>query len=133
VPTTLTDLPAGHVFEPLTLTIDPERVRAYCAAAGDSLSVYDDAGFVPPLAIAAFALGVLLESVSLPGGSLHANESLTFRKAVPAGASVECQASLAQRSQRSGWVVSVLDSDIRLDGETAITARATVLSPQAGS
>ena len=128
--TVLTDLPAGHVFDPITLNLDAGRTRAYRDAIGDTLPFYDDAGAVPPLAVAAVALGALLESVSLPPGSLHVNESLGFRRAVAPGSEIECRAVLTQRSVRGGLVVSVIDSEIRAGGETAVTARATVMSPQ---
>ena len=111
------------------MQIDAERVRAYCAATGDSLALYEQAGVAPPLAVAAFALGVLLESVSLPAGSLHASEALSFKAAVPLGAEVECRAVLVQRSVRGGYVVSVIESDLVLDGASALTARATIMSP----
>lgn len=127
--TVLTDLSAGHTFDPITFTVDSERARAYRAAAGDTLSLYDVSGVLPPLAVAALALGALLEHVSLPPGTLHASESVSFKAPVPAGARLECRASLAQRSQRAGWIVSVLDSEISHDGRVAVTARATVLSP----
>jgi acyl dehydratase len=129
VPTVLTDLSAGHVFEPIAFTISPDRAAAYRAAAGDSLPLYDESGFVPPLAVAALALGALLEHVSLPPGTLHASESLVFKSPVHAGSPLECKAMLAQRSQRAGWIVSVLDSEISQQGAVALTARATVLSP----
>jgi hypothetical protein len=126
---TLTELPAGHVFEPLSIVLDAERCRAYREATGDTLDVYEAQRAVPPLAVAAFALGVLLENVGLPAGTLHANESLQARKVVPEGSTVECRARVAQRSQRGGWVVTVLESDLVLAGETAVFARATVLCP----
>jgi acyl dehydratase len=127
--TVLTDLAAGHAFPPIPFTISAERARAYRAAAGDALALYDNGGFVPPLAVAALALGALLEHVSLPDGTLHASESASFKAPVPPGAALECQASLVQRSQRSGWIVSVLETNIVHEGETAVTARSTVLSP----
>jgi hypothetical protein len=126
----ITELAAGFAFEPVTFSVDVEKARSYREAVGDKLSFYDETGLVPPLAVAAIALGELLKSVSLPDGTLHVNESLSFRAAVQAGAMLECRAVLAQRSQRAGWIVSVLDSDILLDGRSALTARATVLSRQ---
>ena len=125
----LTDLPAGHVFEPITFRITPGAARAYRDAAGDTLNLYAQLGAVPPLAVAALALGALLQQVSLPPGTLHASESLRFSARVPTGATVECRATLAQRSQRAGWIVSVLDSQISCEGRPAVSARATVLSP----
>lgn len=125
----LTNFPAGHTFTPIVLEIDAVRVAAYLDATSSSLSLYHDEAAAPPLAVAAFALGALLESVGLPPGTLHVSEALDFHKPVPIGSHVECRASLAQRSQRSGWVVSVLESQIMLEGELAIKARASVMSP----
>jgi hypothetical protein len=125
----LTEVPAGHDFEPISFSIDAERSRAYRQATGDALPIYDASGNVPPLAVAALALGALLEQVELPPGTLHANESASFKRAVRVGARLDCHARLAQRSQRGGWVVSVLETEIRLEGETAVQARATVLCP----
>jgi hypothetical protein len=127
----LTDLAAGHVFEPTTFTITPEVARAYRAATSDEqAAVYAEAGeAAPPLAVAALALGELLKQVALPKGSLHANESLEFRAAVPEGVTIQCRARLAQRSVRAGWVVSVLETDLFVHGTRTVTARATVLSP----
>ena len=127
----LSDLPAGHVFAPINIVLDPARCSAYRDATADALDVYDAQGAVPPLAVAAFALGALLESVGLPPGTLHANESLQAHAVVPAGATVECRARVAQRSQRGGWVVTVLESDLMLSGASAVFARATVLCPAA--
>ena len=71
---TLTELSAGHSFEPITFSIDAERARAYVAATGDTNALYQDESIVPSLAVAAVALGYLLELVSLPAGSLHVSE-----------------------------------------------------------
>lgn len=125
----LIDLAAGHSFEPIRFSVDVARSRAYCAAVADSLPLYEAEAVVPPLAVAALALGGLLNQVGLPPGSLHVNETVDCRRSVPAGARLECRATLAQRSQRAGWIVSVLDCEVRLDGATALTARSTVLSP----
>jgi hypothetical protein len=133
VTTVLTDLSAGHEFAPVTFSLENARVRAYLDAAGDQLNLYDQQGVVPPLAIAAFALGALLEEVTLPEGTLHISENLVFSKAVPVGASVDCRARLAQRSVRAGMVVSVLETEILFDDQLALTARATVMSPGAAS
>ena len=113
----------------MSIVLDAARCRAYRAATGDALDVYDAQGAVPPLAVAAFALGALLESVGLPPGTLHANESLQAHAVVPEGATIECRARVAQRSQRGGWVVTVLESDLLLNGAAAVFARATVLCP----
>jgi hypothetical protein len=103
---------------------------AYRTATGDTLvDVYESSRTVPPLAVAALALGELLKQVELPEGSLHATESLEFSGAVPEGSTLTCAAHLAQRSVRGGYVWSVLHTDLSLDGVLVVSARATVLSP----
>jgi hypothetical protein len=131
VPVSLTDLPAGHEFQPVKFVITRGISRAYRAATGDTQDqAYADSGdAVPPLALAALALGSLLEQVSLPEGSLHASESVKVRAVVREGAEVESRARLAQRSVRAGWVVSVLENEVVSAGASAVSARATVLSP----
>jgi acyl dehydratase len=113
----------------MSFTVDAARARAYVAATGDPLSLYENEGAVPPLAVAALALGSLLEAVGLPDGTLHANETMRAQATVPAGSTLQCNARLAQRSQRGGWVVTALESEITLDGKTVLTTRATVMCP----
>jgi hypothetical protein len=125
----ITDFPAGHVFEPFSLNLSAEKSRAYRDAVGDALPFYDEAGVVPPLAVAALALGEILQRVGLPPGTLHGSESVESQLAVPAGTEVECRASIAQRSQRSGWIATVLLAEVAVGGDVAVSARSTVLSP----
>jgi hypothetical protein len=125
----LTDLEAGHSFETIQFVIDRERSQAYLDATGDKLTLYNENYAVPPLAVAALALGALLERVSLPPGTLHASESLRAYEAVQVGTRLQCDVRLAQRSARGGWIVSVLESEILVEGRVAVSTRATVLSP----
>jgi hypothetical protein len=130
VPGYLTELPAGHQFPTTTFEITTEMARAYRAATGDGQdAVYAGSGAVPPLAVAALALGEMLRHVHLPEGSLHASETVEAKRLVPEGATVSCEARLAQRSVRGGYVWSVLETVLSVGGDPALTARATVLSP----
>jgi hypothetical protein len=117
----------------MTFAVDAEKSRDYRAATGDTLPVYETESAVPPLAVAALALGALLEAVGLPDGTLHANESMRVHEAVPVGATLVCNARLAQRSSRGGWVVTALESEITLDGRTVLSTRATVMCPAEAS
>jgi acyl dehydratase len=131
VPSVLTDYQAGHTFPSIKVTIDAERALAYRASTGDALALYDEAGVIPPLAVAAIALGVVLDSVALTPGSLHGSESLKISAPVPVGSEVELRSILAQRSRRSGWIASVLQTEMLVGGDLVATQRATVLSPEA--
>ena len=39
--TVLTDLQAGHEFEPISFSLDSQRVRDYLAATGDTIDLYE--------------------------------------------------------------------------------------------
>lgn len=129
----LTDLEAGHSFAVTSFVVSPGQARAYRDATSDTqATAYAAAGdAVPPLAMAALALGALLREVTLPPGSLHASESVEFHAPIREGSSVECRARLAQRSVRAGYVWSVIETDLSAAGTLAVSARATVLSPVA--
>ena len=127
MPLSLGAVEAGHEFEPFSVNLSADRSAAYRAATGDSHSVYEEQSALPPLAVAALALGVLLESVGLPPGTLHTNEFMRAHQKVPAGSDVECRARVAQRSIRGGKAFVVIESEITLNGAPAVTTRATVV------
>jgi acyl dehydratase len=126
---TLADLPAGHSFPPITFTVDAEKSRAYRAATGDTLPLYDAANAVPPLAVAALALGALMEVIDLPDGTLHGNEALQAHAVVPVGATLSCTPTITRNATRQGMVFTTFEFVVENDGAPAITARATVLYP----
>ena len=125
----LADLPAGHTFEPISFTIDAERSRAYRDATGDRLTLYDEHGAVPPLAVAALALGALMEVIDLPDGTLHGNESMQAHALIPVGATLQCTPTVTRNATRSGVVFTTFEFVITHEGAPAITTRATVLYP----
>ena len=53
-----------------------QSVQQYTSAVGDTQGVYFDLGLVPPLALSAWALGALLEKMSLPAGAIHSLQEL---------------------------------------------------------
>lgn len=130
---TLSDLPPGHIFETVRFSVDAARSRAYREATGDTNPIFEREGFVPPLCVAALALGALLNQVGLPPGTLHTNESLEFLGTVPVDFEIECTARIAQKSQRAGMIVTVIENELVLAGSAVIKARATVFSPGAST
>ena len=125
----LANLPVGHTFDPITFIVDAETSRAYRDATGDALPLYDQHGAVPPLAVAALALGALMEVIALPDGTLHGNESLQAHAIVPVGAALTCLPTVTRNSTRQGMVFTTFEFVVSNQGEPAITARATVLYP----
>jgi acyl dehydratase len=127
--TSLADLPAGYSFEPISFAIDVETSRAYRAATGDTLAVYDEQGVVPPLAVAALALGALMEVIDLPDGTLHGNETMQAHAPVPAGATLHCTPKVTRNAVRAGMVFLTLEFVVTHKGSPVLTSRAAVLFP----
>ncbi len=131
----LTELPKGHEFPAIDLQVTQDEIAAYADAVGDDNEIYASVGLAPPLAIAARALGALLELMELPAGTLHTGQELTCRAAVPIGARLRLTGRIAQRSERAGLIVSGIELAITIEGDDApaIFAKSTIMSPTKGS
>lgn len=132
-PAILSDLPKGHHFADITLALTPERIARYVEALGDANCVYEELGLAPPLAVTAFALGALLDAVGLAPGTLHTNQEMEVLEAVPLRASLTLRGTIAQRSERAGMVISVIEFSVTPEGssEPALRGRTMVMSPAA--
>ncbi len=129
--TSLPDIPKSYSFQQQTLTLSEEIVAGYLSAVGDRNNCYRELGVAPPLAVAAFALGALLEQVELPAGSLHTSQEIEMHHAVPLNASLRLSAKLGQRSERAGFVISILEFAVTVEGasKAALIGRTTVMAP----
>jgi hypothetical protein len=127
--TVLTDLPQGHEFALAGFTLTRERVQQYLAAVEDDQSFYAERGACPPMAVAALALGAILESVELPAGTLHTGQEIEQRALVPIDAPITLQARLARRSDRAGLAICVIEFEVTPEGapEPALVGRSTVM------
>lgn len=111
-PALLSDLPKGHEFPTTELQITAEDVSVYLDAVQDANSVYLDRGLAPPLAVAARALGALLDLIELPPGTLHTGQQIESAAGVPLGASLTLSARIVQRSERAGLIISTLEFEV---------------------
>lgn len=124
------DLARGDEFVLPPFSFDAADVRAYLDATGEPAERWD--GAAPPLATGAWALGVLMEHVPLPGGALHAGQEFEFLRAVTPGESLETLVRVAQRSERRGTLLLALEIELRTaDGEAVLRGRSTVAAPAA--
>lgn len=128
----LSALPKGHKFAPTTFELTRGYVDEYLAATSDHNSIYSDTGLAPPLAVAARALGALLDVIELPEGSLHTAQEVEMKAGVPVPSTLELAGRLAQRSMRAGLLIAVLEFQVRLTGQDAqvLLGRTTVMMPQ---
>ena len=68
--------------------VTPEWVQSYLEAVGDSPGNYLQLGLVPPLALTACVLGRVLETLELPGGTIHSLQEMETLAPLEIGSSV---------------------------------------------
>lgn len=131
----LTDLPKDHQFPTTAFSISHDDLSRYLDAVGDANAVYADRGLAPPLAVAARALGALLEVLELPAGTLHTGQEVEAHDGVPVGATLTLSGRIAQRSERAGLVISVIEFAVTPEGSArpALAGRSTVMVQGSGS
>lgn len=111
-------------------TVDRRFLEDYLGATFDASPIYDDLGAIPPLALAARAIGALLEELALPAGTVHAAQELDCRRLVKLGEEVTCMATLSRPSKRGDWhFISVSFTMAGKDGQVLVGGKSTVLTP----
>ena len=123
------ELVPGYEFPPASYELSPSLISKYLKAvegSGDE--------FVPPLAIAAYAMTAVSGSLSLPPGTIHASQELEFFKLVPVGAVVNCQAKVARKLARAKVHMLVLELDVFDQNKEGVQAgKATIVLPVQGA
>lgn len=122
----ISSFPRGHEFEPRSFTLAREQVDAYLAAVGDT-GAYGDS--VPPLAAVALGLEAFQQLVMLPEGSLHTGQEVEHEALIRIGDPLTMIARVAQRSERQGYVISVVEFEIAMGSRVAVRARSTIMAP----
>jgi len=86
--------------------------------------------FVPPTAIAAYAMNAVAKSISLPPGSIHASQELEFLKAVPIGATIDCRGRIVQKINRGKLNLLVIELEaLDREQEKVLSGKATIVVP----
>ena len=122
---TYEELTPGYEFPPASYELNASLISKY-------LEAVDSKGgeFVPPLAIAAYAMTAMSRSLFLPPGTIHASQELEFFRLVPVGTKVTCQAKVARRLTRGQMRMLVLEFNVWDEsGEMVQTGKATVMLP----
>lgn len=82
--------------------VTEESVAGYLRAVGDALPLYFELGLTPPIALAAGALGSLLQRLDLPPGAVHSFQEIEALGPVPFGLDITGAASLSPPRRRGG-------------------------------
>lgn len=120
----------GHEFAPAAFSLSPDDVAAYLRATGD---MGDYGETVPPLAVVALALRSLQEQLFLPEGSLHTGQEAEHLRPARAGEALTLSGRVAQRSERQGFVISVVELEAASAAGVCVRARSTIMAPAGGA
>ena len=119
------ELTQGYEFPPVIYELSASLISKYRKAVDSRGSE-----FVPPLALAAYAMTAMSSSLLLPPGTIHASQELEFFKLVPIGAKVNCQAKVTRKLSRGQMRMLVLELNVQDEnGDIVQLGRATVILP----
>ena len=123
LPLSFDQLVTGYEFPITSYKLDLSIISKYLIAVG-----LQSAEFVPPLAIAAYAMTALSKSLVLPPGSIHASQELEFFQSVPMGATIYCQGRVAQKLSRGKLNLLTIElSALNQAKEKVLSGKATLV------
>ena len=130
---TYSQLEAGYEFPPGNYTLDASKVTLFLKAVDDASHIYQDNKLVPPMAVAALAMATLSNTISLPPGSIHVSQELSFVKAVSLDANLTSYAKISRAQKRGKLHLISVDLDVRNQAqETVLTGKTSFILPQPG-
>ncbi len=126
------DLKSGYEFSPVTFELSPAFLTKYLQAVEESSGMYQTPpAKVPPMAIAAYAMRILSESIQLLPGAIHTSQELEFVKPVQVGTKITCLGKIAGiRSRGNMHLLSIDLFASNQDGEKVFSGRASLILPR---
>ena len=118
------NLEVGFEFPPVSYELTPSNIAKYEEAVETSSPVVN---FVPPLAIAAYAMKAISQTVPLPPGSVHTSQELEFFKPVAVGEHISCQARIIQKISRANLNMVMIEiNTVDKNNEKILSGKATL-------
>ena len=125
------DITAGAAIDLGSWTLTEQSVREYMDAVADDLGLYMEAGLVPPLALCAWALGAMLEKLSLPAGTIHSIQEMEALAGVAIGDEIRGEAVPERPRNRGGLRFMTVGYTLwNGSGDIVQRGKTTVLTPE---
>ncbi len=122
-------LTEGYQFPEVGYRLAPELVAAYLGAVEDAVN-YVDGERVPPLAVAALAMASLSKSVTMPDGSIHTQQEVSFQAPVRVGDEITCRSWVSRKRERSRFNLMTVDlSVVDVAGGEILSGKTSFLLP----
>ncbi len=106
------DLKAGQEFPPAAFQVDSEIVADYLKAVEEDNVIYQNTGLVPPMALAALALKALINTISMPPGTIHVSQEFEFIDAVNTRDTLTSQARVSRVQERGKLHLMTVDISV---------------------
>ena len=110
-------LTVGFEFPPQSFTLDAGLVSLYLEATRDLSDLMRCEKLVPPMAVTAFAMKALSQSVTLPSGTIHVSQELNFLKIVKIDDVITCRSKVSRKVDRGG--LRLMNIDINVTNQSA--------------
>ena len=101
----LADLPVGHIFGPITITITEAEAAAYLSATRGRVRSEALTDIVHPLQLDAVSIANLISALGIIENrieTVHAGQQLTVHRAIKPGETVQCVSTLKSNNLRRG-------------------------------
>ena len=106
------DLREGQEFPPAEFQVDPLTVADYLKAVEENNSLYENTGLVPPMAVAALSLKALIDSISMPPGTIHVSQEFEFTANVKTGDVLTSRARVSRVQERGKLHLMNVDTSV---------------------
>ncbi len=106
------DLKAGQEFLPAAFQVDSATVADYLKAVEEDNIIYQNTGLVPPMALAALALKALINTISMPPGTIHVSQEFEFIAAANTRDTLTSQARVSRVQERGKLHLMTVDISV---------------------
>jgi acyl dehydratase len=123
----------GFEFPALSYTLDQSSVALYLEATQETAMLFTREDLVPPMAVTAFAMAALSQSVSLPSGTIHVSQELDFNNPVKVNDVILCRSKVARKIERGG--LRLMNIDISVTNQhnvNVLTGKVGFVLPEPG-
>jgi len=113
-------LSLGHEFPSQSYLLDSQTISNYLEAVKESSDLYKSGGLVPPMAVAALAMGALAASITYPPGTVHVSQELAFLNLVRVGDTITCHSKVSRKVDRGGMHLLSTDLTVFNQNQTIV-------------
>ncbi len=118
-------LEVGDEFPASSYQLDSAMVATYLEAVEETSNLYRDAELVPPMAIAAYAMAALSESICLPPGTIHVSQELEFTGTVSVKDTITSYARVSRKQSRGKFHLLAIELNVLNQRQKAVLAGKT--------